>query len=87
MQMQKPKSDLGHEWKPWLGIITSVEKNKKCFYKCINSKNRGKENLHSLLDMVGNTVSKGKDEAEVLLHLLFLGFQQETFQDSHRQDR
>ncbi|KAJ7397707.1 hypothetical protein BTVI_132821 [Pitangus sulphuratus] len=34
--------------------------------KYINSKRRGKENLHSLLDVGGNIVTKDEEKAEVL---------------------
>jgi len=40
--------------------------NKKCFYKYINSKRRAKENLHPLLDAVGNVTTEDKEKAEVL---------------------
>jgi len=40
--------------------------NKKCFYKYINSKRRAKENLHPLLDAVGNVNTENKEKAEVL---------------------
>lgn len=49
-----------------LNLANSVKDNKKCFYKYINSKTRGKGNLHSLLDTGGNTVTKDEEEAEVL---------------------
>lgn len=49
-----------------LNLATSVKDNKKCFYKYINSKTRSKDNLHSLLDAGGNTVTKDEEKAEVL---------------------
>ncbi|NWI77433.1 RTXE polymerase, partial [Dryoscopus gambensis] len=49
-----------------LKMATSVKDNKKCFYKYINGKRRGKTNLCSLLDERGNLVSTDKEKAEVL---------------------
>ncbi|KAJ7408426.1 hypothetical protein BTVI_59601 [Pitangus sulphuratus] len=46
-------------------VLTSVRDN-KCFYKYIKSKRRGKENLHSLLDLGGNRVTKDEEKVEVL---------------------
>ncbi|KAJ7427271.1 hypothetical protein WISP_08594 [Willisornis vidua] len=40
--------------------------NKNRFYKYINNKMRGKENLHSLLDSRGNIVNQDKEKVEVL---------------------
>lgn len=34
-------------------LATFVKDNLKCFYKYINGKRRGKDNLHSLLDAGG----------------------------------
>ncbi|KAJ7399008.1 hypothetical protein BTVI_119314 [Pitangus sulphuratus] len=48
-----------------LNLATSVKDNKKSFYRYINSKRRGKENLHSLLDMDGNIVIKDEEKVEV----------------------
>ncbi|KAK4826428.1 LOW QUALITY PROTEIN: hypothetical protein QYF61_008961 [Mycteria americana] len=47
--------------KAWLEINLATAK-KKCFCKYISNKRKAKENLHPLLDMEGNTVTK----AEVL---------------------
>ncbi|NXH24775.1 PO11 protein, partial [Myiagra hebetior] len=49
-----------------LKLATSVKDNKKYFYKYINSKSKGKDNLHSLLDAEGNLVTKDEEEAEAL---------------------
>lgn len=49
-----------------LKMATSVKDYKKCFYKCINSKRRGKENLRSLLDLMGNIVNKDEEKAKIL---------------------
>jgi len=49
-----------------LSLATAVKDNKKCFYKYIRNKRRKKENLHPLLDVVGNLVTKDKEKAEVL---------------------
>ncbi|KAK4822040.1 hypothetical protein QYF61_006953 [Mycteria americana] len=48
-----------------LNLATTVKDNKKCFYKYISNKRRAKENLHSLSDMGGNTVTKDEEKAEV----------------------
>ncbi|KAK4827592.1 LOW QUALITY PROTEIN: hypothetical protein QYF61_019494 [Mycteria americana] len=40
--------------------------NKKRFYKYIHNKRRAKENLHPLLDVGGNIVTKDEEKAEVL---------------------
>ncbi|NXM00374.1 LIN1 transcriptase, partial [Tyrannus savana] len=47
-------------------LATSVKDNKKSFYKYINNKRRGKENLHSLMDSEGNIVNRDEEKAEVL---------------------
>ncbi|KFZ64518.1 hypothetical protein N321_13384, partial [Antrostomus carolinensis] len=49
-----------------LNLATVVRNNKKCFYKYINNKKRGKENLHPLLDSEGNIATKDEEKAEVL---------------------
>lgn len=47
-------------------MATAVKENKKSFYKYISSKRRSKENLHHLLDAVGNVTTENKEKAEVL---------------------
>uniref|UniRef100_A0A8U8BM73 Uncharacterized protein n=1 Tax=Geospiza parvula TaxID=87175 RepID=A0A8U8BM73_GEOPR len=47
-------------------MATSVKDNKKCFYKYINTRRKGKTSLCSLLDKGGNLVSGDKEKAEVL---------------------
>ncbi|NXR14151.1 RTXE polymerase, partial [Semnornis frantzii] len=47
-------------------LATAIKENKKCFYKYINGKRRGKDNLHSSLDAEGNIVTKDEEKAEVL---------------------
>ncbi|KAK4812034.1 hypothetical protein QYF61_026172 [Mycteria americana] len=47
-------------------LATAVKDNKKCFYKYTSNKKRAKENLHSLLDVGRNTVTKDEEKAEVL---------------------
>ncbi|MCQ4187459.1 reverse transcriptase family protein [Klebsiella pneumoniae] len=47
-------------------LATGVKRNKKLFYKYINSKRRTKENIHSLLDEAGNVTTEDKEKAEVL---------------------
>jgi len=42
---------------------TAVKYNNKCLYKYVNNKRRAKKNLHPLLDVGGNIVTK---EAEIL---------------------
>ena len=49
-----------------LNLAAGVKRNKKLFYKYINSKRRTKESLHSLLDGVGNVTTENKEKAEVL---------------------
>lgn len=49
-----------------LKLATSMKDYKKCFYKCINSKRRGKKNLHSLLDLMGNIANKDKEKTKLL---------------------
>ncbi|TRZ12815.1 hypothetical protein HGM15179_014306 [Zosterops borbonicus] len=49
-----------------LQMATSVKDNKKCFYKYINGKRKGKANLCSLLDKEGNLVTADEEKAEVL---------------------
>ncbi|NXM61588.1 RTXE polymerase, partial [Illadopsis cleaveri] len=49
-----------------LRMATSVKDNKKCFYKYMNAKRKGKTNLCSLLDKGGNLVSADEEKAEVL---------------------
>ncbi|KAJ7423618.1 rna-directed dna polymerase from mobile element jockey-like [Pitangus sulphuratus] len=61
-----------------LYLATSVRDNKKCFYQYINSKKRGKENLHSLLDMEGETVIKDEEKDEVLNTFLASVFNTKT---------
>ncbi|GAB0175842.1 mitochondrial enolase superfamily member 1 [Grus japonensis] len=53
-----------------LNLATAIKDNTKCFYKCIDSKRRAKENLHPLLDAGGNIVTKDEEKAEVL-HAFF----------------
>ncbi|NWT71497.1 RTXE polymerase, partial [Prunella himalayana] len=49
-----------------LKMATSVKDNKKCFYKYIHGKRKGKTNLCSLLDAEGNLITADKEKAEVL---------------------
>ncbi|KAK4826152.1 hypothetical protein QYF61_005725 [Mycteria americana] len=49
-----------------LNLATAIKNNKKCFYKYISNKRRAKANLHPLLDVGGNIVTKDEDKAEVL---------------------
>ena len=58
--MQNAKAQLE------LSLATVVRDNKKCFYKYINNKKRAKENLHTLLDMGGNTATKHEEKDKVL---------------------
>jgi len=51
---------------PELSLAIAVKDNKKCFYKYICNKRRAKENLHPLLDVGGNIVTKDEANAEVL---------------------
>uniref|UniRef100_A0A493T5Q6 Reverse transcriptase domain-containing protein n=1 Tax=Anas platyrhynchos platyrhynchos TaxID=8840 RepID=A0A493T5Q6_ANAPP len=49
-----------------LNLATAVKDNKKRFYKYINTKRRTRENLHPLLDVGGNLVTRDEEKAEVL---------------------
>ncbi|NXO83561.1 PO11 protein, partial [Sitta europaea] len=49
-----------------LNLAIFVKDNKKTFYKYINGKRKGKNNLCSLLDVGGNLVTADKEKAEVL---------------------
>ena len=49
-----------------VNLATAIKDNKKCFYKYISNKRRAKKNLHPLLDVGGNTVTKVEEKAEVL---------------------
>ena len=46
-------------------LAAGVKRNKKLFYKYINSKRRTRENLHSLLDEAENVTTGNKEKAEV----------------------
>ncbi|NXU09502.1 PO11 protein, partial [Pardalotus punctatus] len=48
-----------------LNLATFVKDNKKCFYKYINGKRKGKNNLSSLLDTGGNLVTADGEKVEV----------------------
>ncbi|NWW41559.1 LIN1 transcriptase, partial [Panurus biarmicus] len=48
-----------------LNLATFVNDNKKCFYKYINGKKKGKTNLCSLLDAGGNLITADKEKAEL----------------------
>ncbi|RMB99767.1 hypothetical protein DUI87_23769 [Hirundo rustica rustica] len=47
-------------------MATFVKDNKKCFYKYINAKRKGKTSLCSLLDKGGNLIPADEEKAEVL---------------------
>lgn len=47
-------------------LVTVVKDSKKYFYKYINNKRNVKDNLHPLLDLVGNIATKNKENAELL---------------------
>ncbi|NWW70266.1 RTXE polymerase, partial [Climacteris rufus] len=49
-----------------LNLATLVKDNKKCFYKYINDKRKGKTDLCCLLDAEGNLVTADDKKAEVL---------------------
>jgi len=49
-----------------LSLGTAIKDNKKCGYKYISRKRRAKENLHLLLDVGGNLVTKDEEKDEVL---------------------
>lgn len=56
---------------------TAKKDSKKCFYKYISNKRRGKDNLHPLLHMGRNIVTKEKTE-EVLNALFVSVFNSNT---------
>ncbi|RMC06634.1 hypothetical protein DUI87_16072 [Hirundo rustica rustica] len=58
-------------------MATSVKDNKKCFYKYINAKRKGKTNLCSLLDKGGNLIS-ADEKTEVLNDYFASVFSEET---------
>jgi len=41
-----------------LNLVTAIKGNKKCFCKYLSNKRMAKENMHPVLDMRGNTVTK-----------------------------
>ncbi|KAK4827130.1 LOW QUALITY PROTEIN: hypothetical protein QYF61_014524 [Mycteria americana] len=49
-----------------LNLATAVKDNKKYFDKYISNKRKAKENLHPLLDVGGNIVTKDEEKAEIL---------------------
>ncbi|RMC18187.1 hypothetical protein DUI87_05068 [Hirundo rustica rustica] len=49
-----------------LRMATTVKDNKKCSYKYINAKRKGKTNFCSLLDKGGNLISADEEKTEVL---------------------
>ncbi|KAK4815341.1 hypothetical protein QYF61_000173 [Mycteria americana] len=61
-----------------LNLATAIENNKKCFYKYISNKKRAKENLHPLLDVGGNIVTKAEEKDEVLNAFFALSFNSKT---------
>ena len=61
-----------------LNLAAGVKRNKKLFYKYINSKRRTKENLHSLLDEAGNVTTEDKEKAEVLNAFFTCVFKSQT---------
>ena len=53
-------------------LAAGVKRNKKLFYKYIDSKRRTKENIHSLLDEAGNVTTEDKQKgggSECLLYI------------------
>ncbi|RMB89636.1 hypothetical protein DUI87_33957 [Hirundo rustica rustica] len=61
-----------------LRMATSVKDNKKCIYKYINAKRKGKTNFCSLLDKGGNLISADEEKAEVLNAYFASVFSEET---------
>lgn len=52
-----------------VNLAATVKDNRKCFNKYINNRKKAKENLHSLLNLVGNITN---DEEEVDVTECFL---------------
>ena len=61
-----------------LNLATGVKRNKKLFYKYINSERRAKENLQPLLDATGNVTTEDKEKAQVLNALFMSVFKSQT---------
>ncbi|KAK4820464.1 hypothetical protein QYF61_027746, partial [Mycteria americana] len=61
-----------------LNLATALKDNKKCFYKYISNKRRAKENLHPLLDVEGNIMTKDEEKAEVLKAFFVSAFNSKT---------
>ena len=61
-----------------LNLAAGVKRNKKLFYKYINSKRRTKENLRSLLDEAGNVTTEDTERADVLNAFFTSVFQSQT---------
>ncbi|TRZ05653.1 hypothetical protein HGM15179_021454 [Zosterops borbonicus] len=59
-KIREAKAEFEHK------IATFLKDNKKCFYKYINGKRKGKTNLCSLLDAGGNLATTDEEKAEVL---------------------
>lgn len=58
-------------------MISAIKGSKKCFFKYISNKRRGKNNLHPLLHMGRNIVTKEKTD-EVLNALFVFVFNSNT---------
>jgi len=59
-KIRKAKAKLEHN------LATVVKENRKHFYKYINCKRMAKENLHPLLDAVGNLTTEDREKAKGL---------------------
>jgi len=73
-------------------LATVARDNKKCFYKYMHNKKRGKESLHPLLDARGKIATKHEEKAEVVNAFFALVFNSQTdyiqdFQPTELEDR
>ena len=61
-----------------LHLTIAIKDSKKCFYKYIKNRRRGKENQHPLLVGGGSVATKDEEKAEVLNAFSASGFNSKT---------